>query len=288
MYNPAGADDAEYLELRNVGSGPIDLAGFQFTSGIDFTFPNIVLPAGGHVLVVRNQAAFEANHGTGHNIAGEMPESALDNAGEQLALVGPLGEVVFDFTYDDAWYPETDGDGFALVFTGAAPDYTAVANWRSSARSGGSPGVADPTPLAADFNGDGGVNRVDAAILSQSFGLASGGYRVLGDANRDGHVNVVDLAIVQATLGQTVAGSPAAAGGVVAKTGSAAAIPIRESGNANSEAASLRVRRRSIPETRRTETRASVDSNAVDIAIDDTMSNQVGAVRTRLHAVRRR
>jgi hypothetical protein len=275
MYNPAGSDDSEFIELRNVGSGPIDLTGFQFTAGLEFTFPEIVLPAGGHVLIVRNQAAFEAIYGAGHNIAGEMLDSALDNTGEPLALVSPLGEVVFDFAFDDAWHPETDGDGFSLVYTGAtSADYALAASWRSSARSGGSPGVADPTPLAADFNGDGVVNRVDAAILARSFGLTTGGLRTIGDANRDGIVNVVDLAIVQGALGQTVVGSPAAAGGVVA--------------SADSANATLRVRPRVSAETRRPALRESADASIADAALSEIVSDQLGTVRGKLRAVRRK
>ncbi|MEX2186528.1 MAG: lamin tail domain-containing protein [Pirellulales bacterium] len=210
MYNPAGADDAEFIELTNVGSGPLDLAGFQFSAGLAFTFGNMVLPAGERVLVVRNLAAFEAIYGSGLNVAGEFAGSQLDNGGEQIALVGPLGKAVFDFAYDDAWYPETDGDGFSLVAVDTAGDYNTASNWRSSARSGGSPGAADPTSLAADFNGDGHVDRTDAAMLARSFGLATGGYRSRGDANGDGRVDVLDLAIVQSMFGQAVASAPAA------------------------------------------------------------------------------
>jgi hypothetical protein len=87
------------------------------------------------VPVVRNVAAFEAGYGAGLFVAGEFADSALDNAGEQIALVGPLGEPVLDFSYDDAWYGETDGDGFLLVVIDVAGDYDVATNWRSSARA---------------------------------------------------------------------------------------------------------------------------------------------------------
>ena len=67
MYHPADPplgsgltdEDFEFIELENAGTTTIDLTGMQFTKGIDFTFPAGNLAPGQHVLVVRNQAAFE-------------------------------------------------------------------------------------------------------------------------------------------------------------------------------------------------------------------------------------
>ena len=39
MYNPAGADEAEFLELMNIADEPIDLSGVRFSEGVDFEFP---------------------------------------------------------------------------------------------------------------------------------------------------------------------------------------------------------------------------------------------------------
>ena len=40
MYDPiSGNDDDQYIELYNKGTNTIDLAGWQFTSGVTFTFP---------------------------------------------------------------------------------------------------------------------------------------------------------------------------------------------------------------------------------------------------------
>jgi CotH kinase protein len=106
----------------------------------------MLLNPGESIVVVHNRAAFISRYGTGIRIAGEFSGS-LDNAGERLTLLGPLGEPILDFSYDPSWYPITDGGGFSLV----AADPTAppgawgqAGNWRPSSRLGGSPGSTDP------------------------------------------------------------------------------------------------------------------------------------------------
>ena len=145
----------EYLELANLGSNSLSLVGFKFTKGIDFTFTatNRVtsLAPGERVLIVRNFAAFASRYpGAADRVAGEFA-GQLDNAGEGLALVGPLGEPIHDFVFDNNWYPITDGLGFSLVVADEqAPlnTWTNQAQWRPSAQDGGSPGALDPSPAA--------------------------------------------------------------------------------------------------------------------------------------------
>jgi len=157
MYHPAAAsnpdqdpDDFEFIELKNVGSETLNLAGFQFTNGIDFTFTATSgitsLAPGDHVLVVKNIAAFTSRYGSRTNIAGQYAGN-LANSGERIALIGPRREPILDFVYSDDWYPITDGLGFSLVIRDAtAPLNTwgIKSSWRVSSASGGSPGVIDP------------------------------------------------------------------------------------------------------------------------------------------------
>ncbi|HEY2951645.1 MAG TPA: immunoglobulin domain-containing protein, partial [Verrucomicrobiae bacterium] len=110
--------------------------------------PNLLAP-NECILVVRNRAAFESRYGTNvFRIAGEYGGS-LDNGGERLALVGRLGESIFDFNYSDAWYPSTDGYGFSLVRVdpnSPASTLGSASSWRPSGQIGGSPGAVDPAP----------------------------------------------------------------------------------------------------------------------------------------------
>jgi hypothetical protein len=106
------------------------------------------LAAGQRVLVVKNLAAFEAGYPPGLPIAGEYVGS-LNNAGDHLVLYGQYGEPILDFTYNNAWYPMSDGPGFSLVAVNPlAPSsqWSSPSNWRASSQAGGSPGADDPAP----------------------------------------------------------------------------------------------------------------------------------------------
>jgi hypothetical protein len=151
MYHPldTGNPDApntKYVELKNIGASAINLNLVKFTKGIDFMFPALSLASGGHILVVKNRAAFEAKYGTGYNIAGEYSGS-LDNAGERIQLKDALGGTILDFDYKDGWRPITDGAGYSLTTINPAnPDpnsWSKKESWRSSAYIDGSPGWDD-------------------------------------------------------------------------------------------------------------------------------------------------
>ena len=156
MYHPSAlagninpADEFEFIELHNISTNTaIDLNGVRFTNGVDFSFSGSAvtnLAAGQRVLVVKNTNAFAARYGAGLNIAGQY-SGALENNGERLTLLDARGEEILDFTYDNRWYPITDGLGFSLVVVDelAEPDrWSDAMNWRSSGVLGGSPGGAE-------------------------------------------------------------------------------------------------------------------------------------------------
>ena len=55
MYDPiSGNDDDQYIELYNKGTNTVNLAGWQFTSGVTFTFPNITIAPNGYLVVANN------------------------------------------------------------------------------------------------------------------------------------------------------------------------------------------------------------------------------------------
>jgi hypothetical protein len=139
----------EFIELKNLGPTPLSLPGFSFTRGISFVFsytnPITVLPPDGYLVLVRDLAAFQTRYPDVTNIAGVF-SGALDNTGETLRLQGPVGETVWELTYDDAWHPATDGAGFSLVPFAEGIAMQGAAACRASASLLGSPGCADPPP----------------------------------------------------------------------------------------------------------------------------------------------
>ena len=149
MYHPADAgnpDDpnTEYIELTNIGTQTINLSLVEFTQGIQFTFPGIVLAPGDYLLVVKDVEAFEGKYGQDFNIAGQYAGS-LDNAGERIVLSDAAGQTIHDFRFDDGWYAATDGRGFSLVVRDPSKtDPSALSDenaWRPSLNYDGSPGL---------------------------------------------------------------------------------------------------------------------------------------------------
>lgn len=145
LYHPAaGAADSEFIELRNSSAtDTLQLGGVAFTSGIGFVFPAMDLGPREEILVVKNRAAFETVYGTGLNIAGGYT-GQLSDSGEELAifLPAPSETYLLRFSYDDAWYPETDGQGASLMLADEATprgDFGLRASWRPGL-GGGSPG----------------------------------------------------------------------------------------------------------------------------------------------------
>lgn len=148
MYHPAelGAGslrtrpDLEYLELRNVGPVPVNLAGVRFIRGIQYDFTQSavqILPAtldplspDRSLILVRNLAAFIGHYGPDRRIAGEFVGS-LDNQGEALRLVDAQGQIIQEFSYRPEWVPVTDGLGFALVhpYSGPTSDWARPETW---------------------------------------------------------------------------------------------------------------------------------------------------------------
>ena len=159
MYHPTAlagntndAEAFEYIELKNISTNvTLDLRGVRLTNGVEFSFAGSAvtnLAPGVRVLVVRSLAAFTARYGTGLSVAGQFT-GALENNGERLQLLDAVGEEVLDFSYDNKWYPITDGLGFSLVVVDefAEPDaWSSKTNWRASGVVDGSPGVTDPPP----------------------------------------------------------------------------------------------------------------------------------------------
>lgn len=160
MYNPGSqsgstndAQEFEFIELRNLSpSVTLNLQGVSFTNGILFTFTNstLLLPQQALILA-RNPAAFGQRYGNGFNIAGPFV-GYLDNGGERLTLLDAAHEEILDFSYQNSWYPITDGLGFSLVIVdpNAAPDaWDTKANWLASGIMHGSPGALDSYPALA-------------------------------------------------------------------------------------------------------------------------------------------
>jgi hypothetical protein len=161
MYHPAEpagssaytADDFEYVEVMNRGAAPLDLTGVKFTQGIDFTFSDdYTLAPGQRALVVKNLDAFQSRYGHSFDasIAGAYTTKSLSNTGDNIRLEGPVGQTILDFSYDNSWLPQTDGEGFSMVIVdpnAPASTWGDKDSWRASKSIDGDPTTDVPNLL---------------------------------------------------------------------------------------------------------------------------------------------
>ncbi|MBN1421773.1 MAG: CotH kinase family protein [Planctomycetes bacterium] len=219
MYNPPtdpdgayASTDFEYIEVLNIGTEEVDLAGVRLVGRITFDFSDGAVPRlgpGEYVVIARNVAALAYRYGDGIRVAGAY-SGILSNSTMTLDLAGPADEPLTSFTYYDnetGWYPETDGGGYSLVIRDPyAPRETwdDPASWRASLAEGGSPGREDTAgglQLTGDFTQNGRLTISDAVgmlyALSGSPAVsypcpAKDGNRRLLDFDGDGHMNSID------------------------------------------------------------------------------------------------
>lgn len=182
MYHPAGDAGAEFVELQNISdSVTLDLTGVQFTAGVTFDFTESAITSlspGGRLLVVRDQAAFEAAYGSGLPVAGEFANlTSLSNGGERLKLDDASNSTIREFSYDDnlPWPTAPDGLGSSLVLIDPTsnPNPSLPGNWRSSTLPGGNPAASDATTFQGIAGMDSDSNGLDD-LLDYALGHAPG------------------------------------------------------------------------------------------------------------------
>jgi hypothetical protein len=197
-------EEFEFLELVNLGAEPLDLTSARLVridvqgelEGVAFDFAAgaiTALPPGERLLVVEDLEAFAFRYGTHLPVAGQW-QGKLGNGGEQITLqVG--GQIVQQFTYDDAWHPSTDGEGYSLEAVAPASQdpisWNTAAAWRPSLTIGGSPGAPGLPPVRGDFDGDQTVTARDIDLLMAQ--VRSADPRATFDLTGDGLVDSADL-----------------------------------------------------------------------------------------------
>ncbi len=148
MYLPASLQvDEEFVELFNYGSTEVDLSGWQFADGIDYTFPpGSRIAAGGYLIVAARPDYYRTMEPSIH-VLGPYA-GILSNDGENVALAGPDGVWVDHVEYGDeqGWPPEADGLGPSLERLHAEMPSSEPAAWKAGPQ-GGTPGHANQNAL---------------------------------------------------------------------------------------------------------------------------------------------
>jgi len=138
-------DEYEFLEMKNIGSSPINLSGAKFTDGITYTFPvGTIIDSNKQLVLSSNNVEFNKRYGF---FAFSEYTGQLDNGGEKLTLLTGTNDTIFSVTYNDnlPWDVTADGAGYSLVPKEINPtgDLNLASNWRASLDIHGSPGRDD-------------------------------------------------------------------------------------------------------------------------------------------------
>ncbi len=102
MYHPApemGEDvHQEWIELHNKASTPVNLNGWQLTKGVNYTFTNASIPAGGYLVVAANKAVFHTRYPGVTNVVGDWV-GRLSNNGDDIHLRDAQGQLINSVSY---------------------------------------------------------------------------------------------------------------------------------------------------------------------------------------------
>ena len=132
FYHPPLDRRGEFLELYNRGKESLDLSGFRFDKGIDFTIPQGTrIAADGYLVVAEDPALLQANHGEASlgPYAGQ-----LSNRGENVRLVDTRGNLVSEVRYADGgrWSAWADAGGSSLELIDPDQNLSVPAAWDAS------------------------------------------------------------------------------------------------------------------------------------------------------------
>ena len=214
--NPIDGNQFEFLELKNVGFQPIDLTGFRLDGGVRLVFGRdtvISLAPGAAVLLVANREVLERRYQIPSHVPILEYEGLLDNGGEELVLWSQDGTLIWEFRFEDVWYPATDGHAHSLILLNEhapAAELGSRTSWFPSREHGGSPGreeLSTQVPggqLPGDTNQDGRLNVVDPILVLRGlFGpssdapcggddLGAGGNLILLDVDQNDRLDTLD------------------------------------------------------------------------------------------------
>jgi len=164
----------EYIELFNGSDSDVNLSGWRFTDGIEFTFPGVTIGTGEYLVIAADVNAFSAKYPSVTNVTGGWV-GRLSNSGEAIELINAEGVRIDWVQYADegdwsvrekgpldnnhygwVWSDAHDGDGNSLELRNSVISNDYGQNWAASLGSEGTPGAensvadSDIAPLILD------------------------------------------------------------------------------------------------------------------------------------------
>lgn len=184
----------EYIELFNPGALTVNLSGYRFTKGIEYTFPENTLLMPGENLFVAFDSTLVLPKNENTKVY-QWTAGRLANEGEIIRLESSSGIVIDQVHYnlDDSWPVITEGEGITLK--SVQFDNHFGSNWKKSSlhnilanrakSSGENQWVVYPNPTTGIVN----ISGLDArnqviSVFNQT------GNRVKSEAVNNGHPQV--------------------------------------------------------------------------------------------------
>ncbi|MGC9944297.1 MAG: lamin tail domain-containing protein, partial [Verrucomicrobiota bacterium] len=180
MYDPiSGNDDDQYIELYNQGTNTVNLAGWQFTTGVTFTFPaNTTLGPNGYLTVAKdttNLFAKYSNLNAGNTVGNYGGK--LSHGGELVTLAQPetlygtntiyVAEDEVTYGTGGRWGEWSGGGGSSLELIDPHSNHRLAANWADSDESQKSSwtNITFTGTLDNGFNYDPSIDYAEIGIL---------------------------------------------------------------------------------------------------------------------------
>jgi hypothetical protein len=159
MYHtPNNNDLEEYIEIYNQGTTTVNMGGWHFIDGINFTFPSDqTIGAQQYLVVAADVPTFQAKYPGITNVRGGWT-GKLSDKGEKITLVDQIGIVMDEVLYADEgdwaqrelgpvdyghrgwiWSEEHDGGGKSLELMNPAMPNQYGQNWTAGLTYNGTP-----------------------------------------------------------------------------------------------------------------------------------------------------
>ncbi len=147
-YNPdVKTEPAEFIELHNTGPLTVNLLGWRFSNGLNYTFPTTNVPPGGFVVVAQNPAFLQSKFGVTGALGPFNPDGApgLSARGETITLRNAAGQIMDEVNYGLGFPWPTVGDatapgtGKSIELIHPSLDNNLGSSWRPAGSGGGTP-----------------------------------------------------------------------------------------------------------------------------------------------------
>ncbi|MGI9240261.1 MAG: lamin tail domain-containing protein [Verrucomicrobiales bacterium] len=195
---------AEFVELYNPSDDAVDLSGYYFSNGIDFTFPGgTTLDAKGYAVIAEDPATMLSKFGVAGALGPFANATSLKNSGESVTLRDPAGTKIDEVDYKLGFPWPTVGEEIGSPL--ASPSIELI-NPLLDNDLGGSWRAAGFPVASSVGDGGGPVTLLDAAQPGWLYRVGSS-YPAQDGAGRDWWDNGYDDSVDGAWLvGTTVIG----------------------------------------------------------------------------------